>query len=64
MTFERKTNKECHQFLFITKGLCAELSSILYLPLELNKILIHYFDKMNLLSVEIFKLFSGLKNFL
>jgi four helix bundle protein len=36
--FERKTNNEFKQFLFIAKGSSGELRSMLYLALETNKI--------------------------
>ncbi len=58
--FERKTNKEFKQFLYIAKGSCAEVRSMLYLAIELNKIFKQDFDKLYNLSIEISKLLSGL----
>lgn len=58
--FERKSNKEFKQFLFIAKGSCGEVRSMLYLAEELNKISAKDFTKLHSLSVEISKLLSGL----
>jgi four helix bundle protein len=58
--FERRTNKELINFLFIAKGSCAEVRSMLYLALELKYITKSKFDEWYLLSVEISKMLSGL----
>jgi len=58
--FERKTNNEFKQFLFIAKGSCAEVRSMLYLAKDLNKISEDSFKKIFLLSEEISKILSGL----
>ena len=58
--FERKSNKEFKQFLFIAKGSCGEVRSMLYLAEELNKISGKDFTRLHALSVEISKLLSGL----
>ena len=57
--FERKGNKEFVKFLYISKGSCAEVRSLLHLGKDLE-----YFDKKqyDLLcgySIEISKMLSG-----
>ena len=58
--FERQTNNEFKQFLYIAKGSAGEVRSMLYLALELNKITQNQFDKIYKLSIEISKLLAGL----
>ena len=58
--FERKSNKEFRQFLFIAKGSCGEVRSMLYLAKDLNKIDNTRFNELYSLSIEISKLLSGL----
>jgi len=57
--FERRTNKELKNFLFIAKGSTGETRSMLYLGMELRYITEKDFKKMYNLSVEISKLLSG-----
>ena len=57
--FERNTNKELKNFLFISKGSCGEVRSMLYLAVEFNYITENEFKKYFDLSVEISKLLSG-----
>ena len=57
--FERKSDKEFKYFLFVAKGLCGEVRSMLYLALELGYISKNDFEKFYNLSVEISKLLSG-----
>ena len=58
--FERKSNKEFIYFLFVAKGSCGEVRSMLYLAKELNKINEQQFKEFYNLSIEISKLISGL----
>ena len=57
--FERKSDKEFKHFLFIAKGSCGEVRSMLYLALELGYISKNDFEKFYNLSIEISKLLSG-----
>lgn len=58
--FERKSNKEFKQFLFIAKGSCGEVRSMLYVANSLKYIDKKQFDLMSALSIEISKMLSGL----
>jgi len=58
--FERRTNKELKNFLFIAKGSAGEVRSMLGLALDLRYILKKDFDQMYSLTVEISRLLSGL----
>ena len=58
--FERKSNNEFKYFLFIAKGSCAEVRSMLYVALEIEFISKENFDKLFSLSEEISKMLSGL----
>ena len=58
--FERKTNNEFKQFLFIAKGSCGEVRSMLYLAVDLGKITKSDFTKLFYISEEISKILSGL----
>lgn len=57
--FERLSNKELKHFLFIAKGSCGEVRSMLYLALELKYITSEEFKELYNLSIEISKLLSG-----
>jgi four helix bundle protein len=58
--YERQTNKEFRQFLFISKGSCGEARSMLYLAKDLNIITEKEFNEAFKLSEEISKILSGL----
>ncbi len=58
--FERKGNKEFNRFLYISKGSCAEVRSMLYLAKELNYIIVDDFNSLYSKSEEISKLLGGL----
>ena len=58
--FERASNKELKYFLYIAKGSCGEVRSMLYLSLKFNYISKEEFDCFYNLSVEISKLIAGL----
>ena len=57
--FERKTNNEFKQFLYIAKGSCGEVRSMLYLSKELKKIKETSFNDLFIQSEEISKILSG-----
>ena len=57
--FERRGDKEFKHFLFIAKGSCGEVRSMLYLALELGYLSKEDFKKFHNLSTEISKLLSG-----
>ena len=58
--FERRSNNEFRQFLYIAKGSCGEVRSMLILAKELNKIKDEESDNLLALSEEISKILSGL----
>ena len=58
--FERKTNREFKRFLYIAKGYCGELRSMIYLAVELKLIDKEQCRKIYKCSTEISKLLSGL----
>jgi len=57
--FERNTDKELKYFLYLAKGSCAEVRSMLYIAFKLNYITSSEFKSNYALTVEIFKLISG-----
>ncbi len=57
--FERHSDKELINFLYIAKGSCGEVRSMLYLAVELNYLNGDEFGKLTLLSEEISKILAG-----
>ena len=58
--FERHGNKEFKNFLYISKGSCAEVRSMLYLALDLGYLHKEQFAKSYALTLDISHLLSGL----
>ena len=58
--FERQTNKEFRQFLFIAKGSCAEVRSMLYLAADLKMIDEVKFQKIYQMNIETSRILAGL----
>lgn len=58
--FERKSHKDFEKFLFIAKGSCGEVRSLLSLALELNYIDKIEHEKLYFDATEVSKLLSGL----
>ena len=58
--FERKSNNEFKHFLFIAKGSCGEVRSMLILASKLNKLTENKAEELKNLSLEISKMISGL----
>jgi four helix bundle protein len=58
--FERRSNNEFKHFLFIAKGSCGEVRSMIVLAKELSKITESDANKCYELSEEISKILSGL----
>ena len=57
--FERRTNQEFLHFLYIAKGSCGEVRSMLYLASELKYGSEKEFNNLHNLTVEISKMLSG-----
>ena len=58
--FERKTNNDFKYFLFIAKGSCGEVRSMLYLAKSLSYIDKDQFGQLLTMCLEISKMISGL----
>jgi four helix bundle protein len=57
--FERRSNKELRQFLFIAKGSAGELRSMLHLAIELNYLTKNEFDEYHEQAIVISKMLSN-----
>lgn len=58
--FERKGNKEFRNFLYIAKGSCAEVRSMLYLSQDFGYLNEKICQQLIVYTIEISKLLSGL----
>jgi four helix bundle protein len=58
--FERRSNKEFKQFLFISKGSAGEVRNMLYLAKELQYVNAGNFEKLFELCISISKMLSAL----
>jgi len=57
--FEKGTNKDFKKFLFIAKGSCGEVRSMMYLAIELGYLDKETFDEIYKRTIEISKMLSG-----
>jgi len=57
--FERRGDKEFKHFLFVAKGSCGEVRSMLHLALRLSYINQEKYEELHNLSIETSKLLSG-----
>lgn len=57
--YERKGDRELNKFLFISKGSCGEVRSMLYLALDLGYIDKREFDSMCAQALEISRMLSA-----
>lgn len=58
--FERMSNNEFRHFLYVAKGSCGEVRSMLILAKKLNKLPEEKADELKKISLEISKMLSGL----
>jgi|SRR3989338_8126959 len=58
--YERMSNKEFRNFLYIAKGSCGEARSMTYVALELKYIEKNSFNDLNIRALEISRILSGL----
>jgi four helix bundle protein len=58
--FERQTDKEFHQSLYIAKGSCAEVRSMLYLASDLEMVESDSLNSLSEMTIETSKILYGL----
>lgn len=58
--YEKKSNEDFSRFLFISKGSCGEVRSMLYVALDLEYIQQKQFDELHALCSEESRVLSGL----
>lgn len=58
--FERRGNKEFRNFLFIAKGSCGEVRSMLYMGLDCNYLTQESYNDLKIKTEEISRILSGL----
>ena len=58
--YERRSNNEFRNFLYISKGSCGEVRSMLYIASDLNIITKPQYDELNYLCIEVSRMLSGL----
>lgn len=57
--FERQSNKDFRKFLYIAKGSCGEVRSMMYLALDLNYVREPDFNLISAKTTEISKIIAG-----
>lgn len=57
--FERQTDNEFRQSLYIAKGSCAEVRSMLYLARDLSKLDDSTFNVLSMKTIEVSKMLGG-----
>lgn len=58
--YERRSNNEFRNFLYISKGSCGEVRSMLYIALDLHIIAKPQYNELNALCLEVSRMLSGL----
>ena len=57
--YERRTNKDFKHFLYISKGSCGEVRSMIYIAQKLGYISSSEFNEIYVMTIEISKMLSG-----